>query len=367
MNGIILVDKPEGWTSHDVVAVVRRWAREVSGDRKIKVGHAGTLDPLATGVLPICVGRATKFVDYIGNERKQYRATIRLGITSDTQDITGVLRVESGEWSFNRTEIERVISKFIGEIKQVPPMYSAIKRSGQKLYDLARKGVEVERAPREITIYGIEILSINLPDVEILVDCSKGTYIRTLCHDIGQALGCGAVMAQLERTKVGSFNLEECQKVESDYSFMPISVCLGTFDGVHEGHKKVVELAKKEGHKVCVLVIEPDDGSGVELTSSSEKEERLRQAGADMVVSAPLKSVRDLAPEDFFEEYIIRRLNSKIVAVGFNFKFGKNRLGNIDTLKDLCDKNDIELRVLEPIMADGEVISSTVLKQRRRK
>ena len=370
MNGIILIDKPKDWTSHDAVNIVRRWAREVSGDRKIRVGHAGTLDPLATGVLPICVGRATKFVDFIGNERKQYRATMRLGIVSDTQDVTGKLEVRSEKFEVNEEILRSKISEFIGVIQQVPPMYSAIKKDGIKLYDLARKGIEVERRPREITIYDIKILGMDLPDVEILVDCSKGTYIRTLCHDIGAALGCGAVLAELVRTKVGSFDVSECRQirseklgVRSDFEFVNVSVCIGTFDGVHEGHKKLVELAKKEGRKVAALVVEPDDGSGAELTSAEEKADKLRQAGADMVISVPLKSVRDLSPEDFFEEYIVRRLNAKAVAVGFNFSFGRKQRGNVDTLKELCDKKGIELRILEPVVDErGAVISSTALK-----
>ncbi|GHV18739.1 tRNA pseudouridine synthase B [Clostridia bacterium] len=208
-SGILLVNKQAGWTSHDVVAKVRKNLHTK------KVGHAGTLDPMATGVLPICIGKATKIVDRIAAGNKQYKSVMKLGVTTNTQDTTGdVLKTcDAKDYMLEgdfEAKIHAVVSEFVGDIEQIPPMFSAIKIDGQKLYSLARKGIEVERPARKITIFAIEILSINGDLVEMLVDCSKGTYIRTLCHDIGGKLGCGACMASLQRTKVGRFCLEEC-------------------------------------------------------------------------------------------------------------------------------------------------------------
>jgi len=387
MNGIILINKPIDFTSHDVVNIVRRWAREASGNRKIKVGHAGTLDPLATGVLPIAIGRATKFVDFLGGMDKEYKATFQLGFTTDTQDITGKIikrkfsLCENSHQLFtvhcslftkkfihfpSPQKIKEIIEQFIGPQLQTPPMYSAIKVDGQKLYDLARKGVEIKRAPRQITIHNIEILDISLPNITILVDCSKGTYIRTLCHDIGQKLGTGATLTSLERTKVGPFDIGECQDLltSNPYTLTPISLAIGTFDGVHLGHQKLIELSKEPNHKTIALVIEPNDGSGCHLTNSEEKKQKLLAAGADIVIPIPLNSIRSLTPEEFFEEYIVRRTSAKIVSVGFNFNFGRNRIGNIDTLQNLCNKYNIKLRVLPPVVdGDGNIISSTFIKK----
>jgi len=370
MNGILLINKPQDYTSHDVVNIVRKFAREQTDDKKIKVGHAGTLDPLATGVLPICIGRTTKFVDFISGLSKQYKATFKLGITTDTQDITGNIVVETPVIpGLTRNLIEECITSFIGPQTQIPPMYSAIKKDGKKLYELARQGKDIERTPREITINNIEILNINLPEIEILVSCSKGTYIRTLCHDIGQKLGCGATLTKLTRTKVGFFDISECHPLpdsgcQLSDMLVPISTVIGTFDGVHLGHQKLLELAQNPNFKVCALVIEPDDSAGCELTTEEEKKQYLHHHGADIVIPVPLKSIKTLSPEEFFDEYIIKRLNTKILSVGFNFHFGRNKSGDINLLQKLCEKNNIELRVLDPVLVDGEIISSTGLKKR---
>ena len=204
MTGIVNINKPIGKTSHFAVAVIRR----VTGIKK--VGHTGTLDQLATGVLPICIGReATKLSDIIMQSKKQYRAVLRLGISTTTQDSEGEVTSQR-EVTCTEEDIHNVINDFVGDIMQVPPMYSAIKINGQKLYNLARKGVTVEREPRQITIYGIEITKVDLQscEVELVVDCSKGTYIRTLCNDIGEALGCGGYMKSLTRTSCGGFSLD---------------------------------------------------------------------------------------------------------------------------------------------------------------
>ncbi len=198
MNGIVIVDKPEGWTSQDVVSKLR------GALHTKRIGHGGTLDPMATGVLPVFVGRATRAVEFFEHAEKTYVAKLRLGITTDTEDITGTV-LEEKPVAVTAEELETVLNSFRGEISQVPPMYSAIKVNGQKLYDLARKGQEVERKSRKITIFRLECLEFSGDTVKLLVHCSKGTYIRTLCKDIGEALGCGGCMAALRRVGAGAY------------------------------------------------------------------------------------------------------------------------------------------------------------------
>ena len=201
MNGIIIIDKPQEWTSNDVVSRLRR----VFNTRRI--GHGGTLDPMATGGLPVFVGRATRGVEFFEHAQKVYETTIRFGLTTDTEDITGKVLTEN-QVSLTEDDLLAVLPKFRGDILQVPPMYSAIKVNGQKLYDLARKGREVERQPRGITIHELELLEFTGNEARLRVRCSKGTYIRTLCKDIGEALGCGGSMAALRRVEAGEYTLE---------------------------------------------------------------------------------------------------------------------------------------------------------------
>ena len=202
MNGIVIVDKPQGWTSQDVTARLRR----VFNTRRI--GHGGTLDPMATGVLPVFVGRATRGVEFFEHAEKTYETVLRLGITTDTEDITGTVLTEQDAFVTGEM-LEEVLEKFRGDIMQVPPMYSALKVNGQKLYDLARRGKEVERQPRPITIHELTLLGMEAEGVRLRVRCSKGTYIRTLCKDIGQALGCGGCMAELRRVAAGEYTAQE--------------------------------------------------------------------------------------------------------------------------------------------------------------
>ena len=203
MDGVIVLNKPWGKTSHDMVSFIRR----LSGIRR--VGHTGTLDPAATGVLPVCIGKATKAAELLTAADKAYRAELVLGMTTDTQDAEGQVLTEQPVLC-TEEEIRSAAAGFLGEIEQLPPMYSAIKRDGKKLYELARAGITVERAPRKVTIRHIAVEEIDLEKgtVKITVECTKGTYIRTLCEDIGLRLGCGAYMNRLERTKSGQFSLE---------------------------------------------------------------------------------------------------------------------------------------------------------------
>ncbi|MDT8441308.1 MAG: tRNA pseudouridine(55) synthase TruB [Desulfuromonadales bacterium] len=199
MHGILVIDKPEGPTSFDMVRQVRRWC----GVRK--VGHAGTLDPFATGVLPVAVGQATRLIEYLMAGDKEYEATMRLGAATDTQDLHGQV-LTTGDWrQVTCEQVQAVIAPLVGEIDQLPPMFSALKRDGQPLYRLARQGIEVAREPRRVRIDRIELLDFSPPDIRLRVACGKGVYIRTLCHDIGATLGCGAHLVQLRRTRCGRF------------------------------------------------------------------------------------------------------------------------------------------------------------------
>ena len=215
MNGIVIIDKPEGWTSQDVVSKLRGVLHTK------RIGHGGTLDPMATGVLPVFVGRATRGVEFFEHAEKTYEAVLRLGITTDTEDIAGTVLTQRPV-EVSGAPLEAALQQFRGEIQQIPPMYSALKINGQKLCDLARKGKEVERKPRTITIHALECLSFDGNRARLRVHCSKGTYIRTLCKDIGQALGCGGCMEALRRVKAGSYTIAEAvplrQLVDSEDS-----------------------------------------------------------------------------------------------------------------------------------------------------
>lgn len=206
MNGVLNVYKEQGFTSHDVVAKLR-------GILKIKkIGHTGTLDPDAVGVLPVCIGKGTKLCDLITDWSKTYEAVMLLGTTTDTLDTSGTILFQS-EVTVSEMDVLRACNEFVGEYEQIPPMYSALKHNGQKLYELARKGIVIERKPRIVNINSLRVNDINLADsqktVTITVDCSKGTYIRSLCDDIGKKLGCGACMMKLTRTRVGDFQLDD--------------------------------------------------------------------------------------------------------------------------------------------------------------
>ncbi len=207
MNGIVIVDKPQGWTSQDVTARLRR----VYATRRI--GHGGTLDPMATGVLPVFVGRATRGVEFFEHAEKTYDTVLLLGRTTDTQDVTGAILAEKPV-HLSPADIEEVLPRFRGDILQVPPMYSALKVNGKKLYELARKGQEVERQPRPITVFELTNLGFDGTRLSLRVKCSKGTYIRTLCQDIGEALGCGGCMEALRRVRAGEYGIEDAVPLE---------------------------------------------------------------------------------------------------------------------------------------------------------
>lgn len=207
LNGIMLIDKPCDWTSHDVVGKLRGILHER------RIGHSGTLDPMATGLLVVFVGRVTRAVEFAEADSKEYIAGLRLGISTDTQDITGNTLKSSNSLP-SKAELEQALSAFKGEISQIPPMYSAIKVGGRKLYELARRGESVERKPRRVTIDKLDIIGENESDYVLDVVCSKGTYIRTLCNDIGDTLGCGGCMSSLRRVKAGAFSIEKAHTID---------------------------------------------------------------------------------------------------------------------------------------------------------
>lgn len=214
LNGFLNINKPLGLTSHDVVGKIRYKAKKVTGNKKIKVGHAGTLDPAATGVLVICLDQATRLSEYAMRSTKQYRATVRLGMVTDSYDSEGEVIREADASHITQADVELVLPQFTGEIAQIPPMHSAIKQGGKKLYELARQGETVERPARDVTIHTLEIVSWDAPSFVLDVTCSSGTYIRSLAYDIGEALGVGGYLAGLIRTRSGGFAVSDSFDLE---------------------------------------------------------------------------------------------------------------------------------------------------------
>ena len=239
MNGIVIVDKPENWTSQDVTARLRR----VFNTRRI--GHGGTLVPMATGVRPVCVGRGTRGVEFFEHAGKTYEATLRLGITTDTEDITGTVLTEQ-DVSVSEADFLAVLGKFRGKIQQIPPMYSALKVNGQKLYDLARQGKQVERQAREIEIFELTCLSFSGNTARLRIACSKGTYIRTLCKDIGEALGCGGCMEQLRRVAAGEYTISEAVPLDTLLNAENPEQYLRPVDSMFRNYEAVTLTEKQE-------------------------------------------------------------------------------------------------------------------------
>lgn len=268
MNGIILIDKPQEWTSHDVVGKLRGILHER------RIGHSGTLDPLATGLLVIFVGRATRAVEFAEADTKEYIAGLRLGISTDTQDITGRVISSDGEVP-DEFQLRKALEKFKGELEQIPPMYSAIKVGGKKLYELARKGESIERRPRHITVFDLDIAGRADDDYVLRVSCSKGTYVRTLCNDIGQALGCGGCMSSLRRTKAGVFSVEDAHTIaevqeavdrgEAEILIIPLDTLFSEFNKL-----TVPAVAEKKLRNGSIVNISAPDGKYRVYSESDE-------------------------------------------------------------------------------------------------
>ena len=243
LNGFFVIDKPVGVTSHDIVAMVRR----AIGQKK--VGHTGTLDPFATGVLPVAVGEGTKTIQFLDESEKEYRAVLRLGIATDTQDLTGQVLSERPWSHLGACDLERLVPQFLGTLQQLPPMFSALKRDGVPLYKLARKGIEVERETREVEIHSLSFDWIRLPEACFTVRCSRGTYVRTLACDMGEALGCGAHLLELRRTRSGLFREEEALSIETLAASIRQQDLLFPLDRALS-HLKALSLTEGGGKKV---------------------------------------------------------------------------------------------------------------------
>lgn len=272
LEGILPVWKPENFTSHDVVAKVRR----ILGIKRI--GHTGTLDPMVTGVLPLCIGRATRMVEYLQELPKQYEAVLLIGIATDTEDMSGTVIERSENVDLTESRIREVIGSFVGEIEQVPPMYSAVKVDGKRLYELAREGKEVERKSRKVTIYDLEILNVDVhsenPQIHFRVTCSKGTYIRTLCVDIGKALGYPAAMKSLIRTATGHIRANQCLSFEQIEQMKS--------DGTLDSHLIVMDQAIS--HIPALHVTDQEAKSALQGQKLKIQSERVERAGMGQII-----------------------------------------------------------------------------------
>ncbi|SFG51947.1 bifunctional riboflavin kinase/FAD synthetase [Oribacterium sp. WCC10] len=389
MDGIIVVRKEKEWTSFDVTKKLRSILHEK------KIGHTGTLDPMAEGVLVVCAGTATKLVDAIAGTEKVYVAGMKLGITTDTEDTTGTV-LSDKEVNVSEEDIREAVKSFIGSYDQIPPMYSAKKINGQKLYDLARQGKTVERKPNRITIHDIKILSIDIPYVQMEVTCSKGTYIRTLCKDIGEKLGTGAAMSSLIRTRVGQYDIGESHTISEIASMEekgelisimkppifvpePAVVSFGKFDGSHLGHQLIFDnmfrIAKTKHLKTAILTFSQNPESlftGIKKNSISSSDEhltRLRNLGFDYVFSYPVnKDTMKVPAEHFLRDILVEGMHAKDIVVGTDCSFGHKAQGNAALLTELQNKYGYEAHVIKKrqiLDEDGNAreISSTYIRE----
>lgn len=375
INGVIILDKPKNFTSNDCLAVIKK----VLNPKKI--GHTGTLDTNATGVLVCLLGDATKCQDYLMKQgKKVYEAELLLGVSTDTEDITGNIIEKSEVPKDIEVKLSAVLDLFIGDYDQVPPMYSAKKINGKKLLNIARAGKEIERKPCKVKIYNIKILHDNILQVE----CSKGTYIRTLCKDIGKKLGLPACMGNLRRLSTGDFKIENAitldsikEKVtKSDLTF--IKPCLykefeqvvtfGKFETLHLGHqkviKKVVEMAHERKIESTVLVVGGNDDT--EFLTRAQRISKLKYFGIDNITNFPLtESIKDMTPESFIKDILFNQLKARVVVVGTDASFGKGGKGNVELLRKLGKKNGVTIEVVEKMhVPEKEIdISSTYIKE----
>ena len=402
MDGIINVNKEAGMTSFDVLRALKRILHEK------KMGHAGTLDPMAEGVLLVCVGKATKLVESLMSEVKVYRAEMLLGIETDTEDSTGKLLSEE-ERTVTEEEVLSAFQALLGKREQIPPMYSAKKVDGKRLYSMAREGIVIERKPSQIAIFSIELLSMTVPEsvavlscrekhqrITFRVKCSKGTYIRTLCTEVGEKLGTKACMSALFREEVGEFRFKESKtlsEIEKDmkkgdlssflkpalYSKVPTVLTFGKFDGVHIGHQKifssVFRISEEEGLRSAVLsfTMEKDSfflqGRKDMLSTEDEHFTRLKNAGFHEVYLYPLTiEAARMSPEDFVRFILIEALKVKHLVVGTDCSFGYQGAGNVALLKSLQEKYGFQLTVVDKVLTvnpageEVEVSSSYIRK-----
>ncbi len=332
-----------------------------------KIGHAGTLDPMAEGVLPVALGRATKNISLVGEGIKEYRAGMLLGLETDTEDITGTeLGRFEGEFPADAAIREAVLS-FVGEYEQLTPMYSARKVNGKKLYEYARAGIEVERKSRKVTIYDIQIEEISPPHVRFTVKCSQGTYIRTLCSDIGAKLGCGACMEALERTQVGSFRAEDALRIQEVAELeaaggidrllwvkAPTAISIGKFDGTHLGHQALLRELRKmaEKNRLRTLVIILKFGRAGVL-SDEERKAKLYELGIDYCIELEFtEELKAMSAEEFLEKILIGRFNMKAIVGGKDISFGRGKAGNAEFLYANAEKYGYLVDLIDKVRID---------------
>lgn len=421
-NGFLNIYKEAGYTSMDVCAKLR-------GILKMKkIGHAGTLDPMAEGVLPVALGRATRDADRIGDGTKTYRAGMLLGVSTDTQDITGhitgfvlrslgntvraqelcgappdgaeaaeyaaqdcetngsALQKELEKWAGrpSETEIRSAVLSFVGEYEQLTPMYSARKVNGKKLYEYARAGKEVERKTKKVGILSIEIEKIEFPHVVFTVSCTKGTYIRTLCHDIGEKLGTGACMESLVRTRVGDFTEEtavrlseveaarDAGQVDSLLSVKsPTALAIGKFDGTHIGHQKLFselrKTAQEEGLRTCVLIL--NNGRKL-LEPRLARRRELCAEGIDYVIELPFtEALRQMPAETFLKEILLKKLSMRAIVAGADVSFGYQKEGDAAFLRSHAAQYGYQVKLIEKLAVEiekteqEETVSSTLVRK----
>jgi len=307
MDGILVIDKPQGWTSHDVVAKVRRLTRIK------RAGHTGTLDPMATGVLVVCAGQATRVVEYLTGHDKRYRATLRLGVDTDTYDAEGKVTSQRPV-EVSEAALRQALATFVGALEQVPPMYSALKRGGQKLVDLARRGVEIERAPRRVTIHSLDLIAFHPPDAIVDAHCSAGTYVRSLAYDVGRQLGCGAHLAALKRTAAGAFSLDQAVTIERleaavvDGSWPallhPIDAALQALPSIRLGHDDA--LRARHGMPVSMPATQMPAFGDASYQDTHTLEARLVRvydpAGELIALARCHRAAKELRPEKVFSQ-----------------------------------------------------------------
>ena len=402
LDGILLIDKPRDWTSHDVVNFVR------GRYRLAKVGHGGTLDPMATGLLVLLLGKGTKYSDWVMQGHKIYEGTYTLGSTTNSQDADGEIEeTRPVPENLTRMDLENLLPDFIGDILQVPPMVSAIKKDGVPLYKMARRGESIEREPRPVTIYHYEITDVRLPEVDVRVVCSKGTYIRTLAHDFGQRLGCGAHLSALRRTFSGQFSVENTLEVEAlrdldldalqarvlplpsdtdapdtlplyqkftEVPRRPTVLAIGAFDGLHLGHQQVMRqtkaLAVRYQAQCGVMrfyphpsrVIAPETAPPL-LCDEAQISTVLQGQSVDFQLRLPFTpALSQQEPELFLENLMQGIPGLKGIVVGPNWRFGRQGRGDIALLHSWAATQGIEVCIAEATRQDDHLISSTRIR-----
>lgn len=420
IHGLLLADKGQDWTSFDVVNCVKHTFHPT------KIGHCGTLDPMATGLLVILLGKATKLQDALMGEHKTYEGSLRLGIETDTEDSTGSILAEHDASAITPKMLGEAVASMVGVQRQVPPMVSAIKKNGKPLYELARQGISIPREAREITVFSFELISVKLPDAIFRVHCTKGTYVRTLCADIGRKLGCGAIMTSLRRTQCGNFSVAQAHSIETIRSWsleqlrqalMPIeaikadcpktkdagslppaletpcvsarqpslpasiqqlsskriAVAMGIFDGVHLGHqaimRELVALAKATEATPVALFFSPHPKAilfgtpPLCLTSVTQKARLLQKHGATEVVCIPF--TRELAakrPDEFLQLFLTDTPVITGFCVGDDWRFGCQNIGDANALATWAKEHHLECRLVKQVCHEGQPVSSTRIR-----